>query len=86
MALENRMDRITDMIKVRVSRIVGEAKKQYKGTNPYRQEPVSAKERIMTYDRLLANPEVMQALEQEVGSDAMSEHHRVMQELIRRKK
>ena len=37
---ENRMDRVTDLLKERIYGVRDEVRKQFKGTNPYRMEKV----------------------------------------------
>ena len=83
MVRENRMDRITDKLKLRVNRIIGSAQKQFKGTNPYRQEPVPDEERIQRY--LQIDPEMEGQMRQEFGDQLVDKMHFRMQELMSRR-
>lgn len=49
---ENIYDLATDILKQRIADAQEELKRQFKGTNPYRKEPVSPKERLLIYSRL----------------------------------
>ena len=53
---ENRMDIITDKLRLRVGRLLGSAHKQFKGSNPYRQEPISDEDRIQRYMQWAGTP------------------------------
>ena len=83
MVRENRMDRITDKLKLRVNRITGSAQKQFKGVNPYRQEPVPDEERIQNY--LQTTPDEDAQLRQQFGDESVDKMHASMQELILRR-
>lgn len=77
----NRLDTITDMLKERVGRVLGEARLQYGGVNPYRYEPIPEKERIYQY--LKMSPEVRQAMEQQMP-DVMSNYQMQMEKIIQK--
>ena len=53
----NRMDIITDLTKSRIKSIYGEIEKQYGGSNPYRQVPISKKEMQLNYDDMMSREE-----------------------------
>jgi len=76
------MDIITDAIKSRVTGITGEAHKQFKGSNPYRQEPVSRKERLLHYADM--TPEIEMSMRQEMGDAAVDNYILKMEALLRR--
>lgn len=80
MSKTNRMDRITDLTKMRVERIVGVATKQFKGANPYRQVIVSPEERIQKY--LSTSPEQIQFMRQNFGDQAVDTYIAQMNALI----
>ena len=48
----NRLDEVTDMIKKCLNGAIGEVQKQFKNTNPYRQEKVDDKERLFKYSQM----------------------------------
>ena len=64
---KNRMDSITDGVKLRLKSIYGEIHNQYGGTNPYRQEPVSKKEMMLDFDDMMSREA---QIRQEFGDDA----------------
>jgi len=84
MPRENRMDAITDRLRKRVDRLLGSAHKQFKGSNPYRQEPVSDEERIQRYLGWSGKPEEQQ-LRQQMGDAQIDQIHVNMHELINKK-
>ena len=63
--MKNRMDTITDLLKDRVGGIFVEVSKQFKGANPYRQEPISPAEMLYEYNQI--TPEVREQLRQSMG-------------------
>ena len=79
---ENRMDRITDKIKERVGRIVGEAHNQFKGANPYRQEAKSNRERLLEYSQM--TPETEMFLRQGFGDMIVDNYKTKMETLLQR--
>lgn len=82
---QNKMDLVTDELKGRVNLALNEAKLQFKGTNPYRQEKVSNKERLDKYAQF--TPEIERTLIQGgVPPQVISNYHLKMQELIRRQR
>lgn len=88
MPKENRMDRITDLLGERLSRVMLHTHKQLKGTKPYRKEPVTTDEMIYNYSQL--TPDMEQQMRQQMietqGSDAnMNAYHASMQKIINRR-
>lgn len=79
---ENRMDSITDGIKERINRITSEAQKQFKGSNPYRQEPKSPRDRLLDYNQL--TPDVERFLRQSYGDMVVDSYKTKMEALMRR--
>lgn len=77
-------DEAIDILKERLFDAADIVKERYKGVRTFRQEPISDKERILLYDRMLQNPQVLQAFEQEVGADDAIAYHQQMGDLIRR--
>ena len=73
---KNRMDSITDGVKLRLKSIYGEIHNQYGGTNPYRQEPVSKKEMILDFDDMLSRETQVR---QEFGDDAFETYKQAME-------
>ncbi len=71
MVKKNRMDSITDMVKERVSSIYSEIYKQYGGSNPYRQEPVSRKEMMLNFDEMMSRES---QLRQQFGDEAVNSY------------
>lgn len=59
----NRIDRITDLIKERVGRAIGEVQLQYKGTKPYRTPQIPDREKLFQYEQI--DPVVKQAYMQQ---------------------
>lgn len=82
---ENRMDRLTDKLGIRVDRVMGRLGKINKNTNPYRQEPVPDEQRIMDYQEMLDNPDILQQFEQSMPPDEVQKYHGDMHELINRR-
>ena len=76
---QNRLDTVTDLLKARVNRAIGEARKQFKNTNPYRQEPKSTEERLYEFSEM--TPEIEQTLRQQVGDMAVDTYIQRMQKL-----
>lgn len=79
---ENRMDGITDILKARVNRIVGNAHNRFGGSIPYRQVQVTPEERIMGYMDYLQEPEIEQELLQQGEGASVQKYHSDMQKLI----
>jgi len=79
----NRMDRITDKLKERITRISVRAQGQFKGTNPYRMEKVSPEERIRNYMNI--TPDIRQQLSAQFGEDSVTKMDAEMHELINRR-
>lgn len=82
---ENRLDNITDKLRVRVNRIIGHAEKQFKGTNPYRMEKVPDEERITDYYDFLDNPDIEQQWRMEAGDGPVDKYHQDLRTLINRR-
>ena len=79
---ENRMDSITDILKNRVAGIVGEARRQFKGSNPYRQEPKSTEQKLLEYADF--TPDVESNLRQNFGDLPVDVYKGNMEQLIGR--
>ncbi len=77
---QNFMDIVTDELKKRIGAVAEEAREQFKGTNPYRKEPVPKKDLLEMYDSI-QTPEQMQQLIQTHGADKMNEFIRQMETL-----
>jgi hypothetical protein len=60
------------MLKSRLSGAFDELRKQYKGTNPYRQEPIPRQERLAQYTKF--TPEIEQMMRQSVGDAAVDRY------------
>lgn len=75
MAKINRMDVITNMTKGRLKSIYDEIHKQYGGSNPYRQEPVSRKEMMLDYDDMMSREA---QLRQEFGDEVVDSYKQNM--------
>ena len=76
----NRMDRLTDKLNKRTSRIMGRLGKINKGVNPYRQEPMADEDRINEYMRW-AGTSMEQELRQQMGDYEIDKIHFNMHEL-----
>ena len=61
MVRENSFDRVTDKVASKVGRAKAKVHSHFKGTNPYRQEPLSAKEQMMIFAQ--TDPEVIRAFQ-----------------------
>ncbi len=83
MVKTNRLDIITDLLNERINGVKEEVSRQFKGTNPYRQEPVSPQERIQKY--LNTSPEQIQFMRQNFGNQAVDTYIAKMNELILRR-
>ena len=78
----NRMDRITDLIKTRITRIGGEAHKQFGKTNPYRQEPIPPKEQLLDFAEV--TDEDLEMSRQQFGVAPTNKYLENMNKLLRR--
>lgn len=83
MVKENRWDRITDKLKARTDRISGRLSTINKGANPYRQEIVPTKERLMEFAQL-TDEDIQMGYGIDEG--AMNKYLAEMNELLRSKK
>jgi len=77
----NRIDTITDMVKERVDRVLGEARLQYGNVNPYRYDPPPEKERIYQY--LNMTPEEREFGRREFG-EAYNAYEQQMEQMMKR--
>ena len=83
MPRENQLDLATDILKSRMSDAFEELRTQYKGTNPYRKEPIPRKERLMQYEQF--TPEVEQMLRQSMGDEPVDKYIMKMEALGRQR-
>lgn len=81
---KNRMDAITDKLRLRVDRLLGSAHTQFKGANPYRQEPMSDADRINNYIQWADTP-MEQEFRQQMGDQEIDKIHFNMQELMKKR-
>ena len=81
---QNVFDIATDILKERLNLAFGELKEQFKGTNPYRKEPVSPKEQIYQYSQI--TPEMEMSLRQSLGDDVVDDYKFKMEKLLRRQR
>ena len=81
---ENRLDRLTDKLNKRTSRIMGRLGRINKGVNPYRQEPMSDADRINEYMQWAGTP-MEQELRQQLGNQEIDQIHQTMQDLMSRR-
>jgi len=78
--MKNRLDKITDKLKTRIGRITLNAQNQFKGVNPYRQEPVSNKERLLKYSEF--TPDVEMRSRQDFGDAPVDNYKQKMEQLL----
>lgn len=76
---ENRLDNITNLLKERITGIVGEAQKQFKGTNPYRKEKVSLDDQLAHYNTL--TPYMETSLRQSLGNEMVDSYKTRMEQI-----
>ena len=81
----NRWDRITNKLNERTNRIFNRLGSINKGTNLYRQPPVSTEQQLFDYQTLLENPEVEQQLRATMGDDYVNQYHATMQQVKNRR-
>jgi len=81
---QNKMDLVTDLVKKRIKLAFGEAKEQFKNTNPYRQEPISTEEQLYHYSQM--TPELEFTMRQSIGDDMVNDYKMRMEKLKRRYK
>ena len=79
---KSEFDSATDGIKERLSLANAEIVKRSKGTNPYRQEPISAREAIYNFSQI--PPEVWQQMRLKVGDEAVDKHFAEIAKMQRR--
>lgn len=82
MERKSEFDLATNKIKERLSLVDAEIKKRSKGTNPYRQEPISAREAIYQFNQV--PPEVWQQMRLKVGDEAVDKHFAAIEKMQRR--
>lgn len=70
MARENIFDIASNELKKRLDAGKSELQSRFKGTNPYRKEPIPKKELLQFYESL--TPELMEALIKEQGAPAVN--------------
>ena len=75
----NRMDLVTDLAKERLHQAFGEAREQFKNTNPYRQEPVSWRQQLYDYKNLTQDS--LNQMIQEQGIDKAKKYVEDMEAL-----
>ena len=76
---KNRMDIITDLVKDRMNSIYGEIEKQYGGSNPYRQVPMTKEERLQEY--LNMTPDILKQRVERDGRVATNNYIAEMEKL-----
>ncbi len=84
MVRENSFDRVTDKVASKVGRAKAKVHSYFKGTNPYRQEPMSDEDRITNYMKWANNPEMEQELRQQFGDESIDTIRNNMHDLINR--
>ena len=83
MSKENPMDLATDILKGRLADAFGELRTQFKGTNPYRQEPIPRKERLAQYESF--TPEIEARMRESIGNEAVDKYMVKMEALKRQR-
>lgn len=76
---QNVLDLSTDILKSRIQSAYNVIREQYKGTNPYRQSPVSARETLYNFSQI--PPEVLQQARATMGDDAVDMYLAKIQKL-----
>ena len=84
MTEKNLWDTATDILKQRVQDGFDILRKDYKSTNPYRKEPVSAKEQLYEYSQFIPEKDAM--MRQALGDAMVDDYHMRMQALLRRQR
>ena len=79
MVKENRFDSVTDKVASKVGRAKSKIHSKFKGTNPYRQEPLSAKEQMMIFAQ--TDPEVIQAWQNSEDPNVRMEVNNYIEEM-----
>ncbi|KKL45040.1 hypothetical protein LCGC14_2359660 [marine sediment metagenome] len=79
MVKENRFDSVTDKVASRVGRAKAKAHSYFKGTNPYRQKPLSAKEQMMLFAQ--TDPRVIQAWQNAEDPEARLQANNYIEEM-----
>ena len=72
MPKENIFDTATDILKTRLGGAMDVLHKNFKGTNPYRQEPIPRPERLAQYAKF--TPEIEQMMRQNVGDQVVDKY------------
>lgn len=81
---KNRLDSVVDELGRRRSLFKQAAQKQFKGTNPYRQEPIPDEERIQDYLQWMGTP-MEDELRKQVGDAQVEQIHTSMRDLINKR-
>ncbi len=84
MANKSEFDSATDIIKERLTMANAEIVKRTKGTNPYRQESISAREAIYNFSQV--PPDVWQQMRLKVGDEAVDKYFTEIAKMARRLK
>ena len=84
MAEKNFNDRVIDIVHDNVSGAQEKIKKQFKGTNPFRQEPISKEEMLVDYENMTQG-QLMRRI-QTYGYEAVDELIKEMEEYKQRRK
>ncbi len=79
----NKFDIVTDEVKRRMSLAIGEARRRFKNTNPYRMEKVTDEDRIRDYQTL--TPEKIAFAKQNFGENEVNAYLTKMQNLLAEK-
>ncbi len=82
--MKSEFDLATDILKQRITMASSEIQRRSKGSDPYRQKPVSAKERLLTFSQF--TPEMIQQARMAMGDDAVDNYLSEMQRLIGRQR
>lgn len=85
MTKENMMDIATDILKERIGDANLVIEKMYKGTNPYRMEPMPDEERINNYLKIKADPQMEMQMRQEFGNKEFDNMEFQVRDLINRR-
>ncbi len=75
-------DVATDKVLQMREMVKGKLSAEYKGTRPYRQDPVSPREQLYQYSQI--TPEIIMSLRQSMGDDVVNEFLGKMQVLQKR--
>ncbi len=84
LANKSEFDSATNIIKERLSLANTEILKRSKGTDPYRKEPISAREAIYNFSQI--PPEIWQQMRLQLGDEAVDKHFAEIAKMQRRLK